>query len=111
VHAVRERYDGEEDDASWAGPPALSPESTHIRVWRNEERVRYRAISALEADALAAVQRGQPFGAVCERLAGTVGDAEAAPRAVAFLEAWLAAGLLAPLAGDVSDRSAVPPRR
>ncbi len=111
VHAVRERYDGDEDDAVWAGPPVLGPESTHIRVWRNEERVRYRAISALEADALAAVQRGEPFGALCERIAGSVGDAEAAPCAAAFLEAWLAAGLLVRLAGGLSDRSDAPPRR
>jgi len=97
VNSIRERYDAEDDDATWAEPPALSPESTHVRVWRNEERVRYRAISKLEADALAAVQRGEPFGALCERLAGAVGDAEAAPRAAGLLEAWLTAGLLAGL--------------
>lgn len=97
VHTVRERFDRESEDVVWDEAPALEASPTQIRVWRKEETVHYRAISALEAELLATLSRGENFGVLCERVAAEVGDDVAAARSVGFLEAWLAAGLLSAL--------------
>lgn len=90
-HPVHERLP--DAGAGSAGPLAVRP--THYRVWRRGESVRWKEIDAIEHGLLDAARAGLPFGALCERLA-TQGPAdEAAPRAVALLESWLAAGLLA----------------
>lgn len=94
VHAVRERFDDESPDATWTEPPPLALESTHIRVWRLGERLLYRAVSPIEADALGAAFAGDGFGAICDRIAETVAGAEAAARSASLLSSWLAAGLL-----------------
>lgn len=95
VHEVRERFEQEDESSEWDPIPALDAEPTDLCVWRLGERVRYRAISALERGALGAVAAGEPFAAVCDRLAAAVGAPEAAPRAAALIAAWLADGLLA----------------
>jgi hypothetical protein len=98
VHTVRERFDREGEEATWDAPPALDPAQTHVRVWRREETVYARAISALEAKALRGLERGEAFGVLCERVAEEVGEGDAAREAVRFLESWLSAGLLCALA-------------
>ena len=97
VHVVRERFDREEAALAWDGAPRLEAEPTWVRVWRLDERVRYRAISRLEFEALGVASTGERFAAICERTAEVVGDAEAAPRAAALLSSWIWDGLLARL--------------
>jgi hypothetical protein len=94
VHSLRERFDHEEETETWEAPPALEPAQTLVRVWRREETVYYRAVSALEAVLLRALQRGEDLGALCEHVAGEVGERAAAGQAARFLESWLSAGLL-----------------
>jgi len=93
VQTVRARFDQESEDESWDTPPALEPRDTHIRVWRRKETVYYRAIPALEAELLQALQRGEAFGALCEFISRELGEGAAA-QAARLLESWLSAGLL-----------------
>lgn len=95
VHEVRERFDREDAASVWDPVPALDAEPTDLCVWRQGERIRCRAISALEREALGAVGAGEPFAAICDRLAAAVGASEAAPKAAAMMAAWLTDGLLA----------------
>jgi hypothetical protein len=97
VEVVRRRFEAEAD-ATWDEPPPLAEGPTQIRVWRRDERVLYRAISPLEAELLRAAAAGESFGAICERAAVALGEAQAAVRAAALLGSWLEAGLLARLA-------------
>lgn len=95
VHVVRERFDREDAEMTWGEAPPLGAEPTCLRVWRVEERVRYRAMAPLELEALGAARDREPFAAICDRLASAVGAAEAAPQAAAFLSSWVSDGLLA----------------
>jgi hypothetical protein len=51
-----------------------------------------------EHDALAAAAAGETFAAICERVTGAVGEADAARRSAELLGAWVADGLIAELA-------------
>lgn len=95
VDRVREQFDGEPADRVWDGSPPLPAEPTGLRIWRRDERVRYRAIGQLEYEALGAAIAGEPFAAICERVARSVGAADAAPRAAELLARWTADGLFA----------------
>jgi len=97
VHRVRERFDREEAETAWDEAAPLWAEPTQVRVWRLDERVRYRAIPRLEGEALRAASAGEPFGAICERVAEVVGEAGAAREAAALLSSWISDGLLARL--------------
>jgi len=94
VQTVRARFDQKGEDESWDTPPALEPRDTHIRVWRWKETVYYRAIPALEAELLQALQRGEAFGTLCEGIARELREGAAAAQAARLLESWLSAGLL-----------------
>ncbi len=74
--------------------PVLAPEPTPVGVWRQDERVFYRALPLDEADALEGLLAGEPFDALCARIERHAGDG-AARRALTLLERWLADGLLA----------------
>ncbi len=95
VQRVRERFEREDPELAWDEAPPLVAEPTCLRVWRIDERVRYRAISGLELAALVAARAGEPFVAICDRLASDVGEAEAARQAAALLSAWVSDGVLA----------------
>lgn len=95
VHRLRERFEREDAETSWEEAPALAAEPTHVRVWRQGDRVRYRAIPALEAEALSAASAGEPLAAICERIAQEVGEADAASRTASLLSLWVSDGLLA----------------
>jgi len=95
VHHARERFHGEPEDAARDETPVLEAAPTELRVWRQRERVRHRAISPVEREALGALQAGEPFGALCDRLASALGADDAPARAAAWLEVWLADELLA----------------
>lgn len=94
VHTVRERFERDDPEAARDETPRLVAEPTCLRVWRRGERVRYRAISGLELEALAAAREGEPFDAICDRLASARGRADAAREAAAFLTSWVSDGLL-----------------
>jgi hypothetical protein len=114
VHAVRERFDAEDSAADWNAAPSLAAAPTWLRVFRHGERVRYRAITRSERDALAAAGAGVPFGAICEPLAAAEGEAQAAQRAGAFVSSWVDDGLLArahPAGRSGSDPGAPPSSR
>ena len=70
--------------------PELEPAATPVLVHRRGEQVFHRAVSTVEADALALVRDGHDFGTVCARIAALMGEAEAPVRALALLEGWLA---------------------
>jgi hypothetical protein len=93
VHLARDEFD-EQTTALPGDAPLIVAEPTQIRVWRQAERVRYRAISPLEDTALEAVAAGEPFGAICEHVEGAVGDVEAPRVSADLLASWLAAGLI-----------------
>jgi putative DNA-binding protein len=94
VHETRERFDREDTEATWDEVPPLAGATTEIRVWRNEERVRYRAIDRIELEALGAARAGEAFAALCDRLVSEVGEA-AASQAAAFVSSWVSDGILA----------------
>lgn len=93
VHRVRDHFD-EQVAVSSGEAQLIVADPTQIRVWRHDERVLYRAISPLEVAALEAVAAGDPFGAICECVAGAVGDAEAPGVSAGLIASWLAAGLI-----------------
>jgi hypothetical protein len=95
VERIRERFEREDAETSWEEVPPLAAEPTHVRVWRQGDRVRYRAIPALEYEALVAASAGETFGAICERMAEEVGETDAAGRAAALLSSWVAEDVLA----------------
>jgi hypothetical protein len=91
VETVRAAYDRGTD------LPAPPPGRTHLRVWRREERVFYRPMPPLEAEALGLVRAGESFGRLCGHVAAEAGEGEAPQRALGLLERWLADHLLAAL--------------
>jgi hypothetical protein len=66
-----------------------------VCVWRHEERVFYRALDPIEAEALAAALAGAPFGRLCEGIAARLSEAETPPRAASLMGRWQAEGWLA----------------
>ncbi len=89
VQRLRESLEAEGE------PPRLVPEPTRLGVWRERERVYFRALAADEADALAGLLAGEPFGALCERIERHAGAERTPLRAAQLLERWLADGWLA----------------
>jgi hypothetical protein len=90
VERVRQAHDAEQ-----ALPVRLAPLPTQICVWRKDERVYYRALAPVEAEALGQALAGAPFGRLCEGMAARLSAAEAPARAAALLGAWQAEGWLA----------------
>jgi hypothetical protein len=76
-------------------PAEVAPSAHAVCVWRRDERVLHRTLDALEADCLEVALEGEPFGALCERIASVRGDSEAPGLAAGHLAGWLDAGLVA----------------
>jgi len=74
--------------------PASEPTSTHMLVWRKDERVVHRNMTAFEVAGAVSAMDGVCFGQLCESAAGLVGDDEAPALSAAWLEQWLADGIL-----------------
>lgn len=74
--------------------PRLTRAPVRLCLWRRDEQVVTRELSPDEATALASAASGIDFGALCERIAALHGEHEAPARAVAWLGAWLDAGLV-----------------
>jgi hypothetical protein len=66
----------------------------HVVIWRQEEKVFHRSLDPLERAALAKLSRGSRFDDLCEWAASEVGEEAAPGQAAAWLERWLADGLL-----------------
>jgi hypothetical protein len=76
-----------------ASPVDPRPAPTTLRVWREEWSVSHAAMGAVEVQAFRALQRGEPFGAIC---AAVDLPLEAAAREVGgVLLRWLEDGVLA----------------
>jgi hypothetical protein len=86
--------DGDEDRAGAPSRESIAPERVHVLVWRRREAVLHRRVDADEASALAALAEGTRFDDLCERIAARVGEADAPARIAAWLEQWLADGIL-----------------
>ncbi|MGB0749552.1 MAG: putative DNA-binding domain-containing protein [Magnetospiraceae bacterium] len=80
--------------------PEAAPEQletpSEIAVWRDPHslQVRFRAMAADEAAALAALRAGESFGAICAQLAETGAPDQAALRAASLLRSWIESGWL-----------------
>ncbi|HVZ72745.1 MAG TPA: DNA-binding domain-containing protein [Polyangia bacterium] len=64
-------------------------------VWREDVAVYHRVIDADEHGALALVEAGASFGAICERLSVGLAPDDAVARAFAWLSTWVSDGLIA----------------
>lgn len=86
------------DPDSGSEQPALPEPAAHAHVllaWRQGLETRWRSLEPLEAALLEAVERGDPFAALCETAVAVLGDADAAaPAVVGLLQRWLSDGLL-----------------
>ena len=67
------------------------------RAWPSEgqERIFSRELDATEAGALEQVAAGTTFGALCEQIAGELGEARAPAQAAQWLQGWVEDELLA----------------
>jgi hypothetical protein len=72
----------------------VRPEPCTIRVWREGWSVCHAAMGDLERRAFPALQRGEPFGALCAGLEDALASADAAHDVGALLMRWLEDGLL-----------------
>lgn len=79
-------------------PPRIAPAEHAVLVWRRDERVLHRSADPLEAGCLAAAMAGEPFGALCERIAAPQGEDAAPALAAGLLAGWLDGGLVADVA-------------
>lgn len=99
VPRLRSAYDRGDDL-----PETLQRSAARVLVWRNEERVGYRTLDALEAGAIALATAGASFGELCEELAQRKGDDEAPGLAAAFLARWQTDGLFRRLCNGPPDQ-------
>lgn len=77
-------------------PRDVAPETTLLRVWRQDLVVYVRRIPELEMAALRWLHRGVTFAALCDRLAdGVESDDDATSSAAGLLQRWVDDGLLA----------------
>jgi hypothetical protein len=80
--------------------PRLAEEPVHWLLWRDAELdIRWRSLGEDEAAALAAVQEGASFGAICELLCQWVEAEDAAMHAAGLLKRWIFDGLVIELEG------------
>ena len=96
VQRVRQAVDAGDGELA----AALAPLPTQVCVWRQEERVFYRALESVEAEALAGALAGAPFGRLCEGIAARLSEAEAPLRAAGLISRWQEDGWLAALSPE-----------
>jgi hypothetical protein len=77
-------------------PPAAEPLSvrTSIAVWRGGFTAAFRTLDPAEAEGLQAMREGMTFGALCDRLIASSGEAQGLALAGEMLGRWLAEGLV-----------------
>lgn len=78
------------------GAPPSSPagQDLSILVWRNRNRVYYRAIDAIERDLLAMISNGTTCADICDAIASNMDAGDAAAAINQRLESWLRDGIL-----------------
>ena len=78
-------------------PPTAQPLATasEVLVWRRGHNPHFRSLGALEARALAELQGGSSFAALCELLAAQFEDTDVAVEAGTLLRRWIEEELLA----------------
>jgi hypothetical protein len=76
---------------------AFTPSPTHLRVWRQNDRVFQSPMDATERAALTHVAAGHTFASLCERIAVVTGPDVAATTAGSLLLRWMDDGILAAL--------------
>ena len=83
-------------DAVEQGEEPSQPARDDIRmlVWRNRNRVFYRAIDRAERDQMALLSKGTTFAEICEVIARGVDEEDPAVAINQCLEVWLRDGLL-----------------
>jgi hypothetical protein len=91
------------DGASSLSPPQ-EPETTTIRVWREEWSVSHAAMGVTERVAFRALERGETFAGICAAVDDALGENTAAREVGGILMRWLEDGLLAP-SGLEKERS------
>ncbi len=74
--------------------PAPRPQPAAFLIWRRELTVYHRVVDAAEAAAIAWIQPGLPFAALCERLGERHSPEVAAQIGSTWLAQWLADGIL-----------------
>lgn len=70
---------------------------THLRVWRQGDRVFQSAMDEVERAALASIAAGEAFGELCERVAKVTTAETAAATAGSLVLRWIEDGILAAL--------------
>jgi hypothetical protein len=73
----------------------FEPSATHLRVWRQGDRVFQSVMDETERVALASVGAGETFAELCARVAAVAGADAAASTAGALVLRWLEDGILA----------------
>jgi hypothetical protein len=77
-----------------AQPSAAARDAVRMLVWRNRNRVYYRAIDSAERAELDAIEKGTTFAEICEMIASSVEEGDPAVAINQRLESWLREGLL-----------------
>jgi hypothetical protein len=99
LRACVHRFDSRTNAVEWwraanrlcEKPTALSKTSpSRWLIWRRGVTTLFRSLDSIEAELLAEVRRGATFGAICERVARSVGEDQSALRAASMLRGWLA---------------------
>lgn len=87
-----------------AHPPAAErlPEPGALLVWRQDMVSRFRAIEALEHQAILRIRSGARFARLCAAMVDLCGEADGIARAGGYLGRWLGDGLLASIT-DADD--------
>lgn len=75
-------------------PDIFAAKPTALVIWRQNERVYHRMLGAFEERALSWLSLGRSFGELCAWIAEELSEEEAPVQAAAWLEQWLADGLL-----------------
>lgn len=86
-------------------PPAVEalPERGSLLIWRHVITSRFRAIDALEEQAILLARSGMRFGALCAALVDLHGEADGVAAAGGYLGQWLGEGLLATITDGDDD--------
>jgi hypothetical protein len=79
---------------------AMLDDAGAVVVWRSGYVSCLRETDELEAEALAALQQHGSFAALCDMLAGRLGEEDGMARAATLLAGWIGAGLVTGIRGE-----------
>jgi hypothetical protein len=87
-HALK----AEQDDV-----PAPEALAHHLLIWRTGLKPQWKSLTEVESIFVQGLQAGRTFGQLCEALAESVGEEQAAQTAVTILRELLSAGAISSL--------------